>query len=131
MFFLFGSHCACFPSKTLCSDSCTCQDCRNTSDHMSRVQYARKKIEAHDPHAFAPKITDEGTKSSANAMVIPQKNFHTTMLFLHFYFTVIKLQRSDLTVETLCRKTGRCRPKLSKAQNTLQLQDLTMCKLML
>ncbi|GMN50061.1 hypothetical protein TIFTF001_019224 [Ficus carica] len=62
------SYCACFAAISLCSDSCTCQHCRNKDDNMSTVQDARKKVESTNPHAFAPKITNEGTESLANTM---------------------------------------------------------------
>ena len=112
MFFLIGSYCACFASGLYCCGSCTCQDCRNTIANIFQVQNARKKVESHDPLAFAPNFTNMGTESSVNTMVIPQKNFHTNIVVsLLFLYSNILLHRTNLTVETLCRKMGPCRPQ--------------------
>ncbi|GMQ03166.1 hypothetical protein CsSME_00049074 [Camellia sinensis var. sinensis] len=61
-------YCDCFAAGIYCAEPCACQGCFNRPEYEDTVLDTRKQIEFRNPLAFAPKIVQGLTDSSANSI---------------------------------------------------------------
>ncbi|XP_042490809.1 uncharacterized protein LOC122070668 isoform X2 [Macadamia integrifolia] len=62
-------YCECFAAGVYCADLCACQECFNKPEYEETVLGIRQQIESRNPLAFAPKIVQLVSESSANSGV--------------------------------------------------------------
>ncbi|XP_043721665.1 uncharacterized protein LOC122669080 isoform X2 [Telopea speciosissima] len=60
-------YCECFAAGVYCADPCACQECFNKPEYEDTVLGTRQQIETRNPLAFAPKIVQRVSESSANS----------------------------------------------------------------
>ncbi|KAJ4956967.1 hypothetical protein NE237_013750 [Protea cynaroides] len=60
-------YCECFAAGVYCADPCACQECFNKPEYEDTVVETRQQIESRNPLAFAPKIVQRVSESSANS----------------------------------------------------------------
>ncbi|KAF5936321.1 hypothetical protein HYC85_027450 [Camellia sinensis] len=72
-------YCDCFAAGIYCAEPCACQGCFNRPEYEDTVLDTRKQIEFRNPLAFAPKIVQGLTDSSANS-IGEDGNYSTAIL---------------------------------------------------
>lgn len=105
LFFALTRYCQCFAGQLLCSESCKCENCYNSTSHEIERRTAVRELLCRSPHAFDAKICKTMVRGALRVFVFDHSvgvsvriNFMCNQQMFDTCRTWKKLQVSQLLI---------------------------------